>query len=146
MANQDLSLLTSVIESANEQIPTFVRQCLINCSAQTQQIEHPLDQDVINNLKNIEGSLRDSDDDYQIFMFVDQIKELWKMSSENQLSVYDFSTSVSRLLKMLLNTQLHMVLMNWEATLKNIPNSNLCCMEGENIIEIMLSMCLEYGY
>ena len=68
------------------------------------------------------------------------------MSSENQLSVYDFSTSVSRLLKMLLNTQLHMVLMNWEATLKNIPNSNLCCMEGENIIEIMLSMCLEYGY
>lgn len=79
MANQDLSLLTSVIESANEQIPTFVRQCLINCSAQTQQIEHPLDQDVINNLKNIEGSLRDSDDDYQIFMFVDQIKELWKI-------------------------------------------------------------------
>lgn len=146
MANQDLSLLTSVIESANEQIPTFVRQCLINCSAQTQQIEHPLDQDVINNLKNIEGSLRDSDDDYQIFMFVDQIKELWKIVIGKSIKCLRFFDKREPFIE---NASKHPVaygIMNWEATLKNIPNSNLCCMEGENIIEIMLSMCLEYGY
>ena len=77
MGNRDLQLLTEIIDDF---IPECVSEYIVEAfNGNSREIEHPLDCEVIAELKFIKSGIRDGDDDYHIFEFSDKIKNIWKL-------------------------------------------------------------------
>lgn len=77
MGNRDLQLLTEIIDDF---IPECVSEYIVEAfNGNFREIEHPLDCEVIAELKFIKSGIRDGDDDYHIFEFSDKIKNIWKL-------------------------------------------------------------------
>lgn len=77
MKNRDLQLLKEIVD-------TFIPKCVPEYVTEafgktTREIEHPLDNDVKSKLDSIKNAMRDEDDDYRIFYFADEIKDIWKL-------------------------------------------------------------------
>lgn len=77
MTNKDLQLLEEIVNTdIPNLIPKFMNEAFNNG---TREIEHPLDCTVTEKLKEISSKMRDEDDDYRIFCFADDIKDIWKL-------------------------------------------------------------------
>lgn len=77
MTNKDLQLLEEIVNTdIPNLIPKFMNEAFNN---DTREIEHPLDCTVTDKLKEISSKMRDEDDDYRIFCFADDIKDIWKL-------------------------------------------------------------------
>lgn len=74
MANRDFQLIESVKEYIHQRIPLYMEEISLD---EGRTIEHPLDDEVREKLSVFD--IRETDDDYRIFNFVDKIKEIWKM-------------------------------------------------------------------
>lgn len=86
MTNKDLQLLEEIVNTdIPNLIPKFMNEAFNNG---TREIEHPLDCTVTEKLKEISSKMRDEDDDYRIFCFADDIKDIWKLVIQNQLNAY----------------------------------------------------------
>ena len=77
MTNRDLQLLKEIVD-------TFIPRCVPEYVTEafgetTREIEHPLDDEVKGKLDSIKNAMRDEDDDYRIFYFADEIKDIWKL-------------------------------------------------------------------
>lgn len=77
MKNRDLQLLKEIVD-------TFIPKCVTEYvteafGEETREIEHPLDGTVKKKLNAIKKEMRDEDDDYRIFYFADEIKDIWKL-------------------------------------------------------------------
>lgn len=79
MVNTDKKLLDSVREYIQELVPTYISEV----NNQGCIIEFPLDQDVKNRLDKLE--LREDDDDFRIFIYIKEIKELWTLIIEKSI-------------------------------------------------------------
>lgn len=80
MANRDLQLLESVREYVQQRVPGYLSETGIT---DTDRINHPLDKDVIEKLSVFD--IREEDDDYRIFSFVNEIKDVWKLIIEKSI-------------------------------------------------------------
>ena len=77
MTNRDLQLLKEIVDTF---IPRCVPEYVIEAFGETtREIEHPLDDEVKGKLDSIKNAMRDEDDDYRIFYFADEIKDIWKL-------------------------------------------------------------------
>lgn len=77
MINRDLRLIKAIVDTY---IPQSVQLYLNEAFGENiRDIEHPLDKEVIKKLNDIKNSMRDEDDDYRIFYFADDIKDIWKL-------------------------------------------------------------------
>ena len=85
MTNRDLRLLSSVIENIEERVPEFLIEANVG---KERNIAHPLDDKIVNKLK--EFQFREEDDDYRIFVYVDEIKEIWKLIIEKSIKCLRF--------------------------------------------------------
>ncbi len=93
--NEDKRLISSIISKANSLVSS---KYIIEALKQTKEfstgydaeskiqkridnhlIEHPLDDEVLSILKTIESGLRETDDDFRLFNFIDKIKSIWKL-------------------------------------------------------------------
>lgn len=87
MANRDLQLLKSVSESIEKLIPVFLAE---DTRLDGRAIEHPLDDDIRQQLTAMANKFRDTDDDYEIFAFAGIIKELWNKIIEKSIKCLRF--------------------------------------------------------
>lgn len=85
MANRDLQLLESVREYVQQRVPGYLSETGIT---DTDRINHPLDKDVIEKLSVFD--IREEDDDYRIFSFVNEIKDVWKLIIEKSIKCLRF--------------------------------------------------------
>lgn len=85
MTNRDLRLLSSVIENIEERVPEFLVEANVE---RERNIAHPLDDKIVNKLKQFQ--FREEDDDYRIFVYVDEIKEIWKLIIEKSIKCLRF--------------------------------------------------------
>lgn len=85
MANRDLQLIESVKEYIKEMVPQFLEEVNI---PQDRKLQHPLDDDIVKKLKVFE--IREEDDDYRIFYYVKDIKEIWKLIIEKSIKCLRF--------------------------------------------------------
>lgn len=77
MTNRDLQLLKEIVDTfIPECVPEYVTEAF---GETTREIEHPLDNEVKGKLDSIKNEMRDEDDDYRIFYFADEIKDIWKL-------------------------------------------------------------------
>lgn len=77
MANRDLRLIESVKEYIKVMVPKFLEETKIR---EDRVLQHPLDNDIVEKLEVFE--IREDDDDYRIFYYVQEIKEIWKIIIE----------------------------------------------------------------
>lgn len=73
MNNQDKKMINACIRP--EAVKLFDNSCP----------EHPMDETIIEKLKELEGKLRDGDDDYEIFRFRKEIDSLWVLLLEKSI-------------------------------------------------------------
>lgn len=85
MANRDLQLIESVKEYIKESVPQFLEEESIS---QDRNLSHPLDNDIVEKLKVFE--IREDDDDYRIFYYVKDIKEIWQLIIEKSIKCLRF--------------------------------------------------------
>lgn len=85
MANRDLQLIESVKEYIQQRVPGYLEESKIT---DADRIAHPLDKDIVEKLSVFE--IRETDDDYRIFNFVNEIKEIWKMIIEKSIKCLRF--------------------------------------------------------
>lgn len=85
MTNRDLRLFSSVIENIEERVPEFLAEANIPLE---RNIAHPLDKGIVDRLKKFE--FREEDDDYRIFVYVNEIKEIWKLVIEKSIKCLRF--------------------------------------------------------
>ena len=85
MANRDLQLIESVKEYIKENVPQFLA---VEHISQDRNLPHPLDDDIVEKLKTFE--IREEDDDYRIFYYVKDIKEIWKLIIEKSIKCLRF--------------------------------------------------------
>lgn len=85
MTNRDLRLFTSVIENIEARVPEFLAEANI---PPERKIAHPLDKGIVDRLKKFE--FREEDDDYRIFVYVNEIKEIWKLVIEKSIKCLRF--------------------------------------------------------
>lgn len=85
MANRDLQLIESVKEYIKERVPEFLKEANI---PPDRRISHPLDETIVEKLNIFE--IREEDDDYRIFYFVNEIKEIWKLIIEKSIKCLRF--------------------------------------------------------
>ncbi len=88
MKNKDLELLTELVDD-------FIPNCVENFLAEAEyenkdRIPHPLDKDVVGKLTEIKGKFADEDDDYKIYYFADEIKNLWKLIIQKSIQCLRF--------------------------------------------------------
>ena len=77
MTNRDLQLLKEIVDIF---IPKCVPEYVSEAFAENnRKIEHPLDEEVEEMLNEIKKKIRDEDEDYRIFYFTDEIKNIWKL-------------------------------------------------------------------
>lgn len=77
MTNRDLQLLNGIV---NTYIPKCVPQYEKEAfGGENREIEQPLDKQVRNKLNAIKEKMREDDDDFRIFYFADEIKDIWKL-------------------------------------------------------------------
>lgn len=77
MTNRDLQLLKEIVDTfIPDSIPKYIKEAFRET---TREIEHPLDNEVKDKLNFIKEKMRDEDDDYRIFYFADEIKNIWKL-------------------------------------------------------------------
>lgn len=79
MISQDKKLLDTVKEYINEQVPHYIEEV----SGSDRVIEHPLDADVVAKLEKL--VLQNDDDDFRIFIYINEIKELWSLIIEKSI-------------------------------------------------------------
>ena len=85
MANRDLQLLESVQKYIQQRIPEYLKEAGLT---DDRTIEHPLDDEVAKKLRVFD--IRKDDDDYRIFNFVYEIKEIWKLIIEKSIKCLRF--------------------------------------------------------
>lgn len=85
MANRDLQLIESVKEYIEKKVPQYLEESNIG---NNRTLEHPLDNDVKTKLSVFE--IRETDDDYRIFNYVNDIKEIWKLIIEKSIKCLRF--------------------------------------------------------
>lgn len=85
MANRDLQLIESVKEYIEERVPEFLKEVNI---PKERTVPHPLDDAIVKKLDVFE--IREEDDDYRIFYYVNEIKEIWKMVIEKSIKCLRF--------------------------------------------------------
>lgn len=85
MTNRDLRLLSSVIENIEEMVPKFLAGANVESG---RNIAHPVDDIIVNKLKQFQ--FREEDDDYRIFVYVNEIKEIWKLIIEKSIKCLRF--------------------------------------------------------
>lgn len=83
MANRDLELLNNIKAYAKEQIPIYLQSTGGEKNDGKRKIDHPLDRDVLMLLEKFQ--LRDEDDDYRIFYYLETIKEVWTLIIEKSI-------------------------------------------------------------
>ena len=88
MANRDLQLLESVREYIGRNIPKYLEEVGLS---EGRTVEHPLDKDVEDKLSVFD--IRETDDDYRIFYFVEEIKTIWKLIIEKSIKCLRFFDS-----------------------------------------------------
>lgn len=77
MTNRDLQLLREIVENyIPNRVPTYLTEVF---GEEKRKIEHPLDEEVKEKLSAIKTAMREEDDDYRIFYFADEIKDIWKL-------------------------------------------------------------------
>ena len=77
MTNRDLQLLREIVENyIPNRVPTYLTEVF---GEEKRKIEHPLDEEVKEKLSAIKTAMRDEADDYRIFYFADEIKDIWKL-------------------------------------------------------------------
>lgn len=88
MVNKDLQLMKNCIDESAQEL--FYNDAKEYFSAEAQKLykktgskfeypfEYPLDSEVIERIKEIKDKIKDSDDDYEIFKFQDELGKLWK--------------------------------------------------------------------
>ena len=79
MANTDRKLINSVKSNIATLLPKYIDEA----GLQGRNIEHPLDIMVMHKLDAFE--IRDADDDYRIFNYVAEIKEVWELIIEKSV-------------------------------------------------------------
>lgn len=85
MANRDLQLIESVKEYIKERVPEFLKEVDI---PKERKVPHPLDNVIVERLNVFE--IREEDDDYRIFYYVNEIKEIWKLIIEKSIKCLRF--------------------------------------------------------
>ena len=85
MTNTDLELINVLKKHVREIIP-----CLEG-NMDGKSFEHPLDSSVINKLKEI--NIKDSDDEYKLFQYIDTVKDIWKLAIEKSIKCLRFFDS-----------------------------------------------------
>ena len=85
MANRDLQLIESVKEYIKERVPEFLKEVNI---PEERKVPHPLDDMIVEKLDVFE--IREEDDDYRIFYYVNEIKEIWKLIIERSIKCLRF--------------------------------------------------------
>lgn len=85
MANRDLRLIESVKEYIKVMVPKFLEETKIR---EDRVLQHPLDNDIVKMLEVFE--LREEDDDYRIFYYVKEIKEIWRLIIEKSIKCLRF--------------------------------------------------------
>lgn len=80
MSNRDLKLLNELTDIVEIIIPQMTEQLKSDGyeNIDFNHLEHPLDKEVVSQLEELKGNIRDADDDYHIFNFIETIKEMWK--------------------------------------------------------------------
>ncbi len=87
MANRDLKLFNSILSSVSAIAPHFFDDLEI---ADGRSVEHPLDEDIQNELKHFQSIMRDEDDDYRLYNYIDNIKLMWKTIIEKAIKCLRF--------------------------------------------------------
>ena len=87
MANKDLQLITAIKGYIKNDIPKYLYEVGFE-ETETKILEHPLDEDVVKQLSVFD--IRQTDDDYRIFNFVNEIKEIWKLIIEKSIKCLRF--------------------------------------------------------
>lgn len=80
MPNRDLKLLNELTDIVEIIIPQMTEQLKSDGyeNIDFNRLKHPLDKEVVSQLEELKGNIRDADDDYHIFNFIETIKEMWK--------------------------------------------------------------------
>lgn len=73
MSNQDKKMINSCIKE--KAVALFDDPCP----------DHPMDETIIKKLKELEGKLRDEDDDYEIFRYREETEKLWALLLEKAI-------------------------------------------------------------
>lgn len=76
MTNRDLQLIKEIGEYIPKCVPVYKKEAF---GEKDREIEHPLDNEVKEKLDKIKQAMRDEDDDYRIYYFADDIKDIWKL-------------------------------------------------------------------
>lgn len=77
MTNRDLQLLDEIVDTCiPKSVPEYMKEVF---GERIREIEHPLDETIKGKLNNIRVKMRNEDDDYRIFYFADEIKDIWKL-------------------------------------------------------------------
>ena len=81
MPNKDLKLLNEITDAIDTILPQITTQLQKDSyeNVDFEILEHPLDKVVAAQLKELKKSIRDDDDDYHIFNYIDIIKDTWKI-------------------------------------------------------------------
>ncbi|NMM62081.1 hypothetical protein HBE96_05130 [Clostridium sp. P21] len=82
MANGDLKLLNKIKKYGKEQIPKYLEELDV------QDIEHPLDEEILKILDQFE--IRSDDNDYRIFCYLETIKKAWKLIIDKSIKCLRF--------------------------------------------------------
>lgn len=79
--NRDRKLLNVLVRDSNSIISSILEDLKKHDQyqhVQFEKLEHPLDNSVIGLLERLTTNIRDTDDDYHIFNYIEDIKKLWK--------------------------------------------------------------------
>lgn len=87
MVNRDLKLLRNIEKYSEEQIPNYLDDLDIK-DDKREKFEYPLDTQVIEILNELK--IREDDDDFRIFYYLDTIKKAWKLIIDKSIKCLRF--------------------------------------------------------
>lgn len=86
--NRDLQLLTEIVDVfIPESEESFLQEAF---GDKPRNIDHPLDKDIREKLDKIKQSIRDTDDDYRVFYYSEEIKDIWKLVIQKSIKCLRF--------------------------------------------------------
>lgn len=86
MSNKDAKLIENAISYATLKLADYI-ECIqkSNEKIDLSAVEHPLDTQIVEILKDLKSNIRDDDNDYYIFKHLDTVKNIWKSIIEKSI-------------------------------------------------------------